>query len=1014
MIEGFFGEGFDIDITKPQVKNLVKKVNTIVEKQLTKADSDKLLKSKKLSIAERRAIIKDKVIKTLRKQKDNVVTIRSLDDFKSYIDKAIERGVIAIDTETNNSLDPVTCDLMGLCLYVPGEKQVYIPINHIDIDTKQLLPDQLTVKDVHDQLARLMQFQIPGNFTWDFEGQSYMNWFFTHIDINNIQPHQAPRPLIVMHNAKFDEEVILETCDLPIEADIDTQVVWRLLNENEKAALKYLYTTYIDSNQAKYDIEGLFEHLFYGYFEPEIFALYAATDAMMTYKVLLMELQILLREDYAGVFWLLDNIEMPIVHVTKRMELRGVTVDQALGERLKVKYTNQLTDIDNQINDELAKLKPKIDVWRESEFANTPVRIYYKKPKGKKAKKKNVPDAILDEQYPYKDDEGNRYKFGKTPSQQLSDPIKLSSPVQLAILFYDILKAPKVSKKSPRGTGEEELQKINEKLKLPLCDLILKRRGIVKLITTYIDTIPVLVKHWPDGRIRFHLNSLGTDTGRYSSGGKIKYLDENLESVEVSGINIQNIPSHNKEIRLLFKAAEKHDKVEINNSTIIVDEYVELETNDGYKYPKDLLSGHYLVTNLGNAIISSLTYSNKKYTIVLEGAKMCTSVKTRTRYKIVGSDYSAQEPRLTAFMSQDPAMMKAYEEGRDLYAVIAQSAFNNNYEDNLEFYPEGTEIELDGKKIICGHKTHLNKAGKERRSVGKVLLLAILYGMSAKTAGERLGKTKEEAQELMDNFFKGFVKVKELIEDSKKMLIANGYVVDWAGRRRRLDDFKKPPYEAYYKDEAKVDELTFNPIIDCEDRKLMDQKLKWYLDRAKSTTNNKQFEELEKEADKEGIELIANTGRIAQAERQCLNARIQGGAASLTKLAMVNIDKSQELKDLKAYLIITVHDEVLVECPEFYSEQVEVILPKIMVDTAKPFINVPMKCDPYNVYRWYADEAAVAVREEFKKYEEGNPKKNIPPMSREDAIKKLIDNHTELPVQTIMDCIEKGCDLEFD
>jgi hypothetical protein len=164
----------------------------------------------------------------------------------------------------------------------------------------------------------------------------------------------------------------------------------------------------------------------------------------------------------------------------------------------------------------------------------------------------------------------------------------------------------------------------------------------------------------------------------------------------------------------------------------------------------------------------------------------------------------------------------------------------------------------------------------------------------------------------------------------------------------------------------------------------------------------------------EPVVISANTGKIAQAERQCFNARIQGGAASLTKLAMINIDRDPLLNELDAHLIITVHDEVLVECPAYYADQVEQRLPQIMIDTAKPYINVPMKCDPYNVYRWYADEAAVAVREEFKKYEEGNPKKNIPPMSREDAIKKLIDNHTELPVQTIMDCIEKGCDLEFD
>lgn len=102
------------------------------------------------------------------------------------------------------------------------------------------------------------------------------------------------------------------------------------------------------------------------------------------------------------------------------------------------------------------------------------------------------------------------------------------------------------------------------------------------------------------------------------------------------------------------------------------------------------------------SILSQDTKKNQKETVEVVSEPLKQGLKTRTRYKIVGSDFSAQEPRLTAFMSQDPAMLKAYQEGQDLYCVIAASMFNNKYEDNLEFYPAGTEIELDGKKVICG------------------------------------------------------------------------------------------------------------------------------------------------------------------------------------------------------------------------------------------------------------------------------------------------------------------------
>ena len=389
-------------------------------------------------------------------------------------------------------------------------------------------------------------------------------------------------------------------------------------------------------------------------------------------------------------------------------------------------------------------------------------------------------------------------------------------------------------------------------------------------------------------------------------------------------------------------------------------------------------------------------------------------LKTRTRYMLVGSDFSAQEPRLTAFMSQDPKMIQAYLDGKDLYAVIAQSMFNNEYWENLEFYPEGTEIELDGKKIVCGKKTHLHKAGKERRSAAKTMLLAILYGMSPATAGARMGKSAEEGQQLMDNFFAQFPKVRELMDSSMTDLIKNGYVEDWAGRRRHLPDINLPNYEIRALKESK--EANFNPFLECEDRGSSldpDKKIKWDAkleEKKKKDTGeipNKTFEVLAREALKDGVLLIANTGRKAQAQRQCLNARIQGGAASLTKLAMVNVDRDPELLDLDARLVITVHDEVLVECPMAYADKVEKRLPQVMIDTAKPFINVPMACDPYAERQWYIGEYSVSIQAEYKKLEQKG-------LDKETALAKVIANHPEMFPEAIRATIETGEEIDAD
>lgn len=348
-------------------------------------------------------------------------------------------------------------------------------------------------------------------------------------------------------------------------------------------------------------------------------------------------------------------------------------------------------------------------------------------------------------------------------------------------------------------------------------------------------------------------------------------------------------------------------------------------------------------------------------------------------------------------------MLNAYLEGKDLYAVISSKALKNKYEENLEFWPEGTELEIDGKKVIAGHKTHKNLQGKANRNLGKLLLLASTYGMSGATAGANMGKSAKEGQELLDNFFAGFKKVKEAIDFSKVFLKENGYVEDWAGRRRHLKEYFLDPYEITYIDKSKVISETFNPLIECEDRPLINAKMNAYLEAAKKTKGAKEFDDLQKKAEKDGFILTSNTGKIAQAERQCFNARIQGGAASLTKLAMINIYNDEELRSYGAHLICSVHDEILVECLDYYNKEVEKRLPEIMINCPKKYINVPMKCDPYNVYRWYADETANHILDEYKSLiKEGK--------TNEEARELIYEDNSEYLVSSIDDVLDLKTD----
>jgi hypothetical protein len=103
---------------------------------------------------------------------------------------------------------------------------------------------------------------------------------------------------------------------------------------------------------------------------------------------------------------------------------------------------------------------------------------------------------------------------------------------------------------------------------------------------------------------------------------------------------------------------------------------------------------------------------------------------------------------------------------------------------------------------------------------------------------------------------------------------------------------------------------------------------------------------------------------------------------------------------------MSIHDEVMLECPAIYADEVAEILPKIMIDAAAPYILTPMKCDPAVESRWYTSEYAVAVQSEFKKLEEKG-------YSRDEAFVELYKKHPELPEEAIYRTITEGIDLEF-
>ena len=85
-------------------------------------------------------------------------------------------------------------------------------------------------------------------------------------------------------------------------------------------------------------------------------------------------------------------------------------------------------------------------------------------------------------------------------------------------------------------------------------------------------------------------------------------------------------------------------------------------------------------------------------------------------------------------------------------------------------------------------------------------------------------------------------------------------------------------------------------------------KIKEYEALLKKCKYRKDFKAVQEAAEKEGITIKFNSDKIAEALRQSVNARIQGGAASMSKRAMVNVYNDDILNNLGFRLLICVHD----------------------------------------------------------------------------------------------------------
>ncbi|MGV9189068.1 DNA polymerase I [Arcanobacterium canis] len=204
---------------------------------------------------------------------------------------------------------------------------------------------------------------------------------------------------------------------------------------------------------------------------------------------------------------------------------------------------------------------------------------------------------------------------------------------------------------------------------------------------------------------------------------------------------------------------------------------------------------------------------------------------------LMTADYSQIEMRLMAHLSGDEALIEAFNEGADLHSFVASRVFH---------VPQA-------------------KVSPAQRSKIKAMSYGLVYGLSAYGLSAQLRISVPEAQDLMEQYFSRFGKVKSYLDSLVTEARQVGYTETIMGRRRYLPEL---------------------------------------------TSSNRQVREA--------------------AERMALNAPIQGSAADLMKVAMLNTHEALEQSGAHSRILLQVHDELVLEIAPGEATLVEQIVRESM------------------------------------------------------------------------------------
>ena len=203
-----------------------------------------------------------------------------------------------------------------------------------------------------------------------------------------------------------------------------------------------------------------------------------------------------------------------------------------------------------------------------------------------------------------------------------------------------------------------------------------------------------------------------------------------------------------------------------------------------------------------------------------------------------------------AHLSEDPAMLEVFREGKDLHAATAANIYHKD----------------------------ISEVTRDERTKSKRANFGIIYGITAFGLAERLDIPRDEARQLIDGFFATFPQVHSYMEQAKERARQLGYAETLFHRRRYLPDI---------------------------------------------TSHNATVRNF--------------------AERNAINAPIQGSAADIIKVAMIRIHQRMKEEGLRSKMILQVHDELNFSVYPEEREQLEQLVLQEM-QQAYPLL-VPLVAD---------------------------------------------------------------------